>query len=203
MNDKDDSRLVPLQTTGKTIDVEESIELNDIHSAENFFNELCGRLLNVNSWKHYAGVLSADFQLTDKKGNPLDRAAQKGDLIKIDIPGPGPEAGNGYDWVEIETIQEKSGDEEHSLGMRVRPVSSPLIEESDISHFYSSESTSTFLATRRGRKIMVGVYDRNTKPNTSADSVVDKMRDAAVGAAAIAAFSSVQWTKLAKGLLKE
>jgi len=35
------------------------------------------------------------------------RRALEGDFIKVDIPGPGPGVGNGYDWVRIESIEER------------------------------------------------------------------------------------------------
>ena len=57
------------------------------------------RLQNVNQWKEYAGNISADFRLVDKAGREVQRQAKKGDYFKIDIPGPGSQSGDGYDWV--------------------------------------------------------------------------------------------------------
>ena len=201
MNDK--SSLIPQQREGRSIDVEESVGLNSPEEAAAFFDTVCSRLLDVNKWRDIAGKISADFKLVDRKGHEIDSRAKEGDFIRVDIPGPGPKAGDGYDWVEVEQIENIANGESRNLSLRVRPASSPLNDTPDIAHFYSPESTSTFTVTLQGNQIKAGVYDRNTKPNTSSDSLQDKVRDTAVGAAAVTAFSKIQWTNLAKGLLSQ
>lgn len=185
--------LVPQQHEGRPIDVEESVSLDSPEEANTFFENIAARMLSVNEWKEIAGSISADFKLTDSQRREIDGGAEEGYLIRIDIPGPGPKEGDGYDWVEIEKINATSDGSKRTVSMRVRPT---------IAHFYSSESTSTFTVTLDGHKVTVGIYDRNTKPNTSADNLQDKVRDTAVGAAAVTAFSKLQWANLAKGLVE-
>jgi hypothetical protein len=91
-------------------------------------------------------------------------------------------------------------DDLESYGIRVRPAENPETETKEVAHFYSSESTSTFLVTRKGNNVTAEVYDRNTKPNDEAHTTVDKIRDLVVGATGITVFSKIQWQGLVDGL---
>jgi len=200
MKEKDPAGIVPDQNTGKPIDTSSSITV-DAAETKAFFDVVKQRLQDVNQWNSYAGSLTAKFQLVDENGNEADRAAQKGDYFKIDIPGPGNESGDGYDWVQIEEVESASGPDMESFGFRVRPASSPQNKKDDTAHFYSPESTSSFTVIREKNKVTVAVYDRNTKANTKADTIVDKVRNAIVGSGGILAFSKIQWKSLTDGLL--
>jgi hypothetical protein len=203
MEEKNYSGIIPENQSGKPIDAVNSIQVNDPTEAKAFFETVKNRLLNVNDWEKIAGTGSASFQLVDSTGIEVNRPVQKGDFFKIDIPGPGPTAGDGYDWVIVEELEEVAKEDVESIGIRVRPTLSPLNNNQDVAHFYSPESTSSFTVTREGSTITAGIYDRNTKPNKTADSLTDKVRDIAVGSGAVTAFSRVQWQKLAEGLLKK
>ena len=132
----------------------------------------------------------------------VDRAVQKGDYLKIDIPGPGSVSGEGFDWVQVEAVEEASAPEKEHFGFRVRPAENPLNNKPDVSHFYSPESTSSFTVTRDHSKITAAVFDRNTKVNKPEHSKIDKIRDAVVGTAGIVSFSKIQWKALTDGLVK-
>jgi hypothetical protein len=128
---------------------------------------------------------------------------QKGDYFKIDIPGPGSDSGEGYDWVQIEEVETTTSLDGERFGFRVRPTDNPQNRKEDVAHFYSEESTSSFIVERQNNKITASVHDRNTKPNTDADTVIDKIRDTIVGAAGVASFSKIQWKKLTDGLVSD
>ncbi len=200
MGEKNYTRVVPENKTGAVINSEDSIELANAEEAKAFFGIVKQRLLDVNSWHKIAGILTAKFQLADKDGNEVNRRVAKGDYFKINIPGPGSIAGEGYDWVHVEDMNIVSEAEMESLGIRVRPSSNPKTNSKEIAHFYSQDSTSAFTVTREGNKITAGIYDRNIKPNKDAKS---KTRDILVGLGAIAGFSKFQWNKLTKGLLEK
>lgn len=202
MKEKKTSDIVPDQQTGKAIDAESVVEVSDEIEARSFFNEVKDRLQNVNRWKEYAGNLSATFQLVNQDGVEVQRTAQKGDYFKIDIPGPGSQSGDGYDWVQIEAIEKASTPDSESFGFRVRPTDNPQHKKGDTAHFYSEESTSSFIVERNKNKITAAVHDRNTKPNTDANNPTDKIRDAVVGTAGAISFSKIQWQNLTDGLLK-
>jgi hypothetical protein len=193
--------IVPAHYTGKEIDAHASAELPDDAAAKTFYETVKERLLEVNNWHHLAGIISARFQVTDPSGNEVDRKVQKGDFLKVDIPGPGSKEGHGFDWVKVEELTEVSQDNIQSVGFRVRPSENPRGDKENIAHFYDSSATSNFLVTREGKKVTATVIDRNVKPNDDTESLTDKLRHTAIAMSAIASFSNIQWKKLAEGLV--
>ena len=196
--------IIPPHEEGTAVDVEDSVELSNDSEAEEFFVEVKRRLFDVNAWQQFAGALSADFKLTDGKGNETRRAPQKGDYFKIDIPAPGIETGEGFDWVQVEEIVEDCEGIDDYVAIRVRPASSPVNDNSDIAHFYTDEATSNFIIKREGKRVTAGVYGRNEKPNVkAADTLIDKIRNAVVGTGGVTGFSKLQWKALVSGLLNK
>ena len=200
---KKKSDIIPEQKTGKAIDAETTIELWEPDAAKTFFTEVKDRLREVNRWKEYAGTISASFQIVDENGNEVQRKAEKGDYLKIDIPGPGSQSGQGYDWVKIEEVESTVSPDSERFGFRVRPTENPQSMRDDVAHFYSNQSTSSFIVERNGTRITASVHDRNTKPNADADAPADKIRDVVVGTAGVATFSKIQWQNLTDGLLRQ
>jgi hypothetical protein len=193
--------IVPGQHTGKAIDAKASVDFTNQQDAREFFNMVKQRLLDVNNWHNIAKSLSAKFQLVRSDKTNETGAPGKGDYFKIDIPGPGSKAGRGYDWVQIEDIEDTSTDDYESYGIRVRPTDNPETTDKDVAHFYSPESTSTFLVTRKGNTVKAEIFDRNTKPNDDTTTLIDKIRHKVVGATGVAAFSKIQWQGLVDGLI--
>ncbi len=189
---------VPEQHEGTESNTESVKEFASEQEASAFFTQAAERLKNVNEWHHYAGKLTADFTLTDQNGEPVQRAVQVGDHFRIDIPGPGPATGGGYDWVQVEAIDEKPD----VLTIRVRPATNPQNERHDVAHFFADSATSSFVVVREGRKVKAAVYGRNEKPNVDAEKAVDKVRNAAVATGAVSGFAKLQWKSLVEGLLK-
>jgi hypothetical protein len=203
MNPKDYLGIIPANYTGKAIEAEASAERKDNMDAKRFYEIAKGRLLNVDEWHRIAGIVSATFQLIDKSGKPVERNAEKGDYIRVDIPGPGSKEGDGYDWVYIEELKEVADENIQSIGFRVRPSANPFGDAKNIAHFYDDSATSNFLVTRENKKVTATIIDRNVKPNDDTESVSDKLRHFAVGVGAIASFSKIQWQNLADGLVKQ
>jgi hypothetical protein len=195
--------LVPQQNTGAESNTESSVSFNTLAEAQQFFEVVQQRLLNVNNWHHLSGTGTAGFQLTDAEGNDVNRPAQKGDHFKIDIPGPGPATGDGYDWVQIEAIERVDEENKDCIVVRVRPATNPNNERQDVAHFFSPEATSNFMAMREGNTVTAAVYGRNEKPNRDAEKLVDKARNTAVATGAVSGFSKLQWKSLVNGLLKQ
>ena len=196
---------VPPQHTGIKTDVMHTVTCSDTSDAKVLFDKAKERLLHVSDWKAICGKSSADFMLTDANGQTINRAAQRGDKFRIDIPAPGTRAGNGYDWVEVEEISIDSAANSDSVAMRVRPTVNPLTppDENDTAHFYTGDATSTFIVQRVGDTVTAEIHGRNEKPNTSeTNSLLDKARNALVAIGAIAGLHKPQWNALAKGLLR-
>lgn len=118
--------------------------------------------LDVNNWGKTADSMTgADFQLTDAKGHPKQGTPQVGDLLRIDIPGPGSGEG-GYDWVRIEDIKSSPNE----VQVKVRPYDKDGDGSAD--HFFTSEATNTFTLTKGGsNQIQFRVNGRNEASNGS------------------------------------
>lgn len=194
--------IIPEQYAGKEIVAEASAVFEDDTAAMRFYEVAKQRLLDCNNWHKIADGISATFQLFDKDGIEETRKVEKGGYLKIDIPAPGSKAGKGYDWVTIEELKEIAENDVQSIGFRVRPTANPNGDTDNIAHFYAESATSNFIITREVNKVTATIVDRNTQPNKDAGSVVDKVRDTAIGVSALTAFSKVQWQNLADGLAK-
>ena len=188
---------IPEQYKGNKLNVEYTLIASSIKEAVAIFSESVKRMLHVNGWQEITNSALSRFQLTDDKGNDLHRSAKEGDLFKIDIPGPGNEVGEGFDWVRVEVIILKI----NRVAMRVRPVASPMHPKDGTAHFFTRDATSTFQIFRRGRIVTSGVYSRNEVPNTEASQVIDTVRNTAVAIGAIAGASRVQWESLVRGFV--
>jgi len=195
-----DSKFVPPQQEGGKADIVEMITAADNVQAKRIFAKARDRLFDISGWGDISEGISASFQLADKNGNPKNGLPNVGDHIRINIPGPGSSAGDGYDWVRIELVQEQSDIDQEFAIIKVRPSADPKKQEGT-AHFFDSSATSSFLIKREGRHIAAEIHGRNEEPNTESKKVTDKVRNLVVGAAATIGFAKIQWQKLAKGLV--
>lgn len=195
-------KTIPTQQEGVEVNVEDSRTLSTTEEAMEFFTVVKHRLLAINRWKEWAGALSAGFVLTNEQGQEIDTFPRPGNYLKINIPAPGIATGEGFDWVRIEEVKEIEQEDCGFVTLRVRPASSPLNTKKDVAHFLTDEATSNFIVRRDGLRVTAGVYGRNEKPNTEADGLLDKLRNAVVGTTAVNGFAQLQWKNLVDGLLK-
>jgi hypothetical protein len=193
--------IVPDNQTGASSDVENSVEMPDEQAARNLFKVAKERLLDVNNWHQVSGAASATFQLSDEQGNKVNSPVALGYHVQIDIPGPGNISGKGYDWVQVEAIEEHGGESEDVIAIRVRPTGNPKHAPEEIAHFFTGEASSTFAVRRKGKIVVASVNGRNEKPNLHTGNVLDKIRNAVIGATAIAGLNKPQWKSLVQGLL--
>jgi hypothetical protein len=196
-----EQKIVPAQHTGQKVDEVEEIQCQSSEEADKLFSKAAQRLLDVNNWDRVCGPLSAKFSLMDASGSPVQRRPQQGDYFRINVPGPGPKAGEGFDWVQVEKIEERKNEDDALLAIRVRPAASPLNADRDIAHFFNENATSTFSVQRSGNAVVASVHGRNEEPNTDTSRTVDKVRNAVVGGGASAGLSKPQWKSLVSGLL--
>lgn len=200
--EKNYTGLIPENVEGNEITAESSAKFPKRGDACDFYKLVKERLLQVNKWQELMGKVSAGFKLTDNRGRPVNRAANTGDHFRIDIPGPGSEAGEGFDWAYVENIQEINDDFVDSIAMIVRPAADPQTENKDTAHFFSKKSTSTFVVTREGNSVTASVYDRNITANDETKQLLDKARNAIAGLSAKYGFSRLQWKALTEALIK-
>jgi hypothetical protein len=197
--------IIPANVEGKKNDLDSSVTLPDREQAIKCYKRACKRLLNPVEWHEISGPLSAEVKLCDSKGEELKRLAKVNDLFCIDIPGPGPAAGKGYDWVTVEAIEDETnpGNQEESLSMRLRPCPAPGKEKNEPAHFFHEGATSSFIINRKGNVVIASYHGRNELPNINTDSTADNLRNGVVASGALLALSEVQWAALLKGLLQE
>lgn len=200
------NNILPKQHKGAQTGAEAHREAASTEEARHIFTEARRRMLDISNWHRY-GMPGSVFTLTDSNGRPIRRHAQLYDHIRIDLPGPGPVSGDGYDWVYIEAVKAEN-DPEHDndfFAFRVRPVPNPAGkkdgEDSDTSHFYTDDTTSTFILERSGQRITAAEKGRNEVPNTRASETADKIRNTVVAAGAAIGFASIQWKSLMEGWL--
>jgi hypothetical protein len=194
--------LVPVNVDGVSITAqsEKSFETED--KAQLLFAAARDRLLDINNWLKLNHKLGAGFVLFHPDGTAYKKGiAQPGLYIRVEIPGPGNTAGDGYDWVRIEEVKELSDTALTSVGIRVRPSPVPGTDDEEVAHFYDQQSTSTFVVYKQGKQVNAVIFDRNTKVNTKGKSMLNKIRNILIGSGAIAAFSKIQWELLTDGFL--
>jgi hypothetical protein len=195
--------LIPEPIKGKQTDLKETVTLASKEDAVQTYKQACEKMLNPSLWHPLAGKLSAIFTVTDHNGEPVNELAGKGRYLQIDIPGPGPKAGQGFDWVQIELIVNESNPEaaEEYAGMKVRACSHPKIVSTDTAHFFQDQATSSFVIERKGNTVNACYYGRNEIPNTETGNTLDKIRNSLVASGAMAGLSEAQWSALLKAFL--
>lgn len=195
---------IPKQLQGESSDVEDHVDTSTLRQAHSTFVDASRRLLNVNQWEELSGPLSAKFQLTDGHGQEVDRVAKPGDYFRITLPGPASATGEGYDWVRVESIDDRPDPAGHHevFMMRVRPAPSPVNNEPDVAHFFDDAATSTFMIERYDLRVTASVHGRNELPNKDVERVGDKLRNTVVANIATSGMSAYQWSLLTKGILK-
>lgn len=196
------SQPIPPQQEGAQADIIEIARTADPQEAKLLFLQARERLYDIRRWSAISEGISASFLLTDSRGEPKEEIPKPGDMIRIDIPGPGSAAGEGFDWVKIELVEDNrhaDHDEEWSV-MKVRPSEDPTKQEG-VAHFLKNTATSSFIVRRKDEMVSAEVHGRNEKPNTGAKKIKDKIRNAVIGTAATAGAGKIQWQKLVRGLL--
>ena len=196
------SKLIPSQQEGQQADIVETVKASDEEEAKILFLQARERLFDIAHWSVISEGISASFVLTDKHGKLKQGIPAAGDHFRIDIPGPGTLAGQGYDWVRVEVVDDNQAPEDKKEWaiIKVRPSEDPATKEG-VAHFLGEEATSSFIVKRENDIVTAEVHGRNEKPNTGAGKLPDKIRNTVVGVGAVAGFAKIQWHKLVKGLL--
>jgi hypothetical protein len=198
-----DTNLIPESFKGIKTDTFSERKFASVNEAEEAYQVFRGRLLQVSEWKKWSGTGTADFTLTDSSGRHVNREVQQGDFFRISIPGPGSDAGEGYDWVEVLAVTELEDHDYEQVAIKVKPAANPADDSDDTAHFFDSDASSTFIVKRQGDQIFAEVHGRNEKPNTDTSSLTDKVRNTLIALGAIAGASKFQWKSLTNGLLQD
>jgi hypothetical protein len=202
MNEKDRGSLIPQNKEGKKITASSSAHFGNHDEAAAFYQTARERLLSVGNWHQLAGRLSPEFMLTDEQGNEVNRIPREGDYFRIDIPGPGSQAGEGYDWARVEGVNEVNQGATQSMAIMVRPASNPKNDDPQVAHFLSGKSSSTFMVALENNLVTASIYDRNIEANEETKKPVDKLRNALAGFGAKHGFSKWQWQTLTDAIVE-
>ncbi|SJZ51928.1 hypothetical protein [Sediminibacterium ginsengisoli] len=193
--------IIPVNDHGKQNDLTFERSFPDEPAAAACFRKIEFLLRTPAEWHRLAGAASAEFLLMNSDGVPQNRAAEKGDLFRIDLPGPGPAAGEGYDWVCVQEMEWRQ--EPVLFALTLSPCSAPGADDKDTAHFFGSEASSTFVVHLEGNTVSLSYHGRNETPNTDTEKIGDKIRNGITGVFAMAGLSELQWSALLKGLLNE
>ncbi|MES3018687.1 MAG: hypothetical protein V4721_12945 [Bacteroidota bacterium] len=194
---------IPKQKKGAQSNTISRVQHDSLSEACVHYAVVKGRLFDVNNWGEISNNL-AEFKLADPVGNLKDGIPEKGDLIRINLPAPGTETSGDYEWVRIEYILIKKSimADNESAAIIVRPAENPETKDGQTAHFFKEDATSTFIVERRSTTISAEVHGRNENPNTSVNSLYDKLRNLIVSIGAILGFSKVQWKSFVNGLIQ-
>lgn len=194
--------LIPDQYKGAQKDFEHRVTYTSLASAKAAFDKAKYRLLEINKWHEYGGLLSADFTLADASGNKIERLAAIGDFIKIDIPGPS-HPGGQHDWVRVEDIQYEMPDGKNELlSIKLQPSHAPNEERKEKPvHFFEEDSSSSFILKREDHDVVISYHGRNEVTNTHTDEPIENARNWLIGLSAMLGFSDLQWKSLIRGII--
>ncbi len=203
MNEHQD--ITPEQKEGIQQNFSETVEFDSVETARQFFRVARERMLDVNNWQNICDGLSSTFRLRNAQGEPVGyRLPEVGDYMQIDIPGPGPQAGDGQDWVRVEAVEDsKNTSADEMTLMRVRPAPSPLNDQGDVAHFLDDKAASTFAVFRLGDRVTAEVFGSKETVNTESHGLLDTVRNVATAVASWLGFSDVQWKSLVKAIVAQ
>ena len=191
---------VPSQKNGKFHDTTSELQCNTIIEAQKKFDLLQNRLLDVNLWSDFFNQTTT-FTLTDSDGQLVHRKTQKGDYIKINIPGPKNFLGDGFDWVNVIEIDAKNYDNDQRLLMKCVPCANPETQSNETAHFYTDQASSSFLVTRNNLKLTAEIHGRNEVWNINSGTVINRIRNGLIAGAAVIGIAKIQWKLLANKLI--
>jgi hypothetical protein len=201
MKDQWLQEVVPEQKSGQSSFTHSRIKCRNNYHVKDSYRIAAERLLNVNRWNEFAGKPTAAFQLFDEAGNALYRTVQKGDYMRINIPGPQNPDTEGGDWVQVIEIGEKSADEHALTFITVQASAGPLVHATRSTHFFDQPATSTFVIYRRQLTVMAAVFGRNEHSNVKSHSLLTRIRNWLVFIGAQLGLANLQWKALTYGLL--
>lgn len=196
--------LIPENKEGKQNDIRFSVSLADEDGVRRLFERACLHLATPSTWHELAGPLSAEFTLHDSTGEKTGLDVREGYYIRINIPGTGPKAGKGYDWVKVVALDDRrnSTGNEAFFGMKVQPCHNPLTHDPATAHFFRSKASSTFIISRMANLVVSSYHGRNELPNNDTDRTGDNIRNTIIATGAVMGLSDLQWSALVSAFIR-
>lgn len=168
----------------------------DAAAAARAFLSSSEKLFHVDAWSDLKGLAST-FELYDGSGKRSPgRALQRGDFIKIILPGMDME-----NWVQVTDINE----DPFMAEFTVHPSSSPYATESKkepVEHFFIRESSSTFRVFVNETLLTASETGKNEEINNEGYEAGErKVLNTLIAAGGWAGVQKLQWEKLTRWLV--
>ena len=166
-------------------------EFIDEVSANLEFSRAKERLFDVNAWSSIPGIANAVFELHGPDGKFLQKNhVDKGDFIKIDLPGPLP-----FYWVKVTDLASS----DTSAEFTVQPTYDPTERDDKIvtDHFFKDQARSIFRVERNGREITAMEIGLDEAINNEKEEAGEKgLINTLVSAGGWAVLQKYQWKNL-------
>jgi len=199
------NQLIPDNAHGKQTSLKHKVIADSPESAFRIFETARERLLKPNDWYSLCGNTGAGFEVVESahSNNMLDRAVRHGDYIRIDIPGPGPRAGDGYDWVRVAMIETPRINSHYynEVGIKLVACSSPRNPDSESAHFFSLGASSTLIIQQQSIHVTAMYYGRNETINNHTKVLADNIRNTVMAIGAMVGLSELHWERLIRSFL--
>jgi len=194
--------LIPHNIKGIKNDLFETVYMPTTEQAKAIFTQACHYMSNPFEW-HELTDLPAKFLPASDNELEYFYPVTEGNYFRIEICGSGNFKGSGYDWIKVETVEDKRKPEDarESFGMTLRACSNPFRGSLAKARFFKSLATSSFLVQRNGKLITASYHGRNEVSNSQAVNILDNMRNAFVAIGAEAGMSDAVWSRLLKAFL--
>ncbi|WP_162087041.1 hypothetical protein [Chryseobacterium aquaeductus] len=197
----DIQHLLPINFTGSENNALSFVICNSETEALKKFQLLSRKLLEVNNWKTNAGRNPTQFYLFNRE-NDKSAVAQLNDLIKIKMPAPKNNIGNGFDWVAVSKIQTIDQTQMIVFLLEMKPHSCAESAKGTIAHFYTEKASNTFILAKKDNTIQFSIHGRNEKPNVNKTEVISSVRNLFVASGGIFGGSKIQWEDFTKEFIK-
>jgi len=193
----DVQHLVPVNNNGSENNAISFLLCNSEAEAFDRFRKLSQKLLQINNWKINSGKNPTEFYIYQKE-NEKSAIVQLNDLVKIKMPAPRNNFGNGFDWVTVNQIQVTEQKEIKAFLIKMKPHSCPENSSGSIAHFYTNEASNTFILAKKDKTLQLSIHGRNEKPNTIKMGFFNVLRNLFVASGGIFGGSKIQWQDFAE-----
>ena len=156
------------------------------------------KLFDVNAWSDLPGI-TAKFALHDPAGTPKTTTPQRGDYIRIDLPGPFPE-----NWVQVTEVRA----DDLAAEFTVRPSRDPREKgepaQGEVEHFFGKEARSTFRVALQGNTLVASEIGQNESINNQGAQAGNRaVVNTLVAKGGWAGVQQMQWKKLTDYLVHQ
>lgn len=194
---------IPTQTIGVYSDSQNCRKFKNEEVAQQFFQHIKDRILDINHWNLFAGQYKASFTLTNPIGEKKTNAAEIGDFIKIKLPELHHLFLDEADWVKIECLEFVKESDYQMLFICLKPSANPCDRKKNTSHFFTSSSSNSIILFQTTEFVQLSVHGRNKFPNVFTPNKLMKLRNFIIANLGYFGLSKFQWQGFADGMMKD